>query len=120
MIKNCTPHEVCIYSTSDCYLYNGSFRLREFPEPLGVYPPAKKPARAIYVQITKGMADGFLIYQWTPREIIGLPNPKPGTFYIVSKNVAQACPKREDLIFPGTLVRDEENHIVGCIDFSRV
>ena len=124
MIVNLTPHDVAIYSTADCYMYNGSLYLREgdeeYPEPLHVYQAAKESARAIYVQRTAGMADGFLIYRMTPREIIGLPEPKPGTYYIVPKMLAQACPEREDLIFPGTLMYDAEDNVVGCIDFSRV
>ena len=59
MIINCTPHDVAIYNTADCYMYNGSLYLREgdeeYPEPLSVYPAAKEPARAIYVQRTAGL-----------------------------------------------------------------
>lgn len=124
MVINCTPHDVSIYNTTDCCMYNGSLYLREgdeeHPEPLSVYPAAKKPARAIYAQRTAGLADGYLIYRLAPREIIGLPEPKTDTYYIVSKMVAQACHEREDLIFPGTLVYDAEDNVVGCIDFSRV
>lgn len=124
MIINCTPHDVSIYRTSDCYMYNGSLYLREgdeeFPEPLHVYQAAKESARAIYVQRTAGMADGILIFRWIPDEIVNLPEPKPDTYYIVPKMVAQAYPERTDLIFPGTLVLDAEDHVVGCIDFSRV
>jgi hypothetical protein len=64
--------------------------------------------------------DGILIYRWFTEEIVNLPEPKPDTCYIVSKILAQACPEREDLIFPGTLVHDADGHVVGCIDFSRV
>ena len=124
MIINCTPHDVSIYNTTDCYMYNGSLYLREgdeeYPEPLSVYPAAKKPARAIYVQRTAGLADGYLIYRWTPDEIFNLPEPEPGTYYIVSKMLAQACPERKDLIFPGTVVRNGSGDVVGCIDFYRV
>ena len=124
MVINCTPHDVAIYSSADCCMYNGSLYLREgdeeHPEPLSVYQAAKEPARAIYVQRTAGLADGILVYRWFQEEVVNLPDPKPGTYYIVSKMLAQASPEREDLIFPGTLVRDTEDHVVGCIDFSRV
>lgn len=124
MIINCTPHDVAIYSTADCYLYKGSLYLREgdeeHPEPLSVYPAAKKPAHAIYAQRTAGLADGYLIYRWFPEEVVNLPEPKPGTYYIVPKMLAQACPERKDLIFPGTVVRNGSGDVVGCIDFSRV
>lgn len=126
MIVNLTPHDVAIYNTSDCILNNGRLYLREkedmeYPESLRVYPAAKEPARVTFVQKTVGKADRILIYRWTAEEITGLPEPKRGTWYIVSKTVAQACPERDDLLIPGNnKVRDKTNAIVGCIDFSRV
>jgi hypothetical protein len=124
MVINCTPHDVVIYSSADCYMYNGSLYLREgdeeYPEPRHVYQAAKKPARVTFAQDHAGMVDGILIYRWFTEEIVNLPEPKPGTYYIVSKMVAQAWPAREDFIFPGTLVHDADDHVVGCIDFSRV
>ena len=124
MIINCTPHDVAIYSAADCYMYNGSLYLREgdeeHPVPLSVYPAAKEPARVTFVQKPAGMADGILVYRWVPHGFTGLPDAKPGTYYIVSKILAQVCPERKDLIFPGTLVHDADGHVVGCVDFSRV
>ena len=133
MIINCTPHDVSIYNTTDCCMYNGSLYLREgdeeHPEPLRVYPAAKEPARVTFVQKPAGMADGIPVYWWAPNEIVNLPEPKPDTYYIVSKMLAQACPERKDLIFPGIVVRgtpkgsrwmSADDHVVGCIDFSRV
>lgn len=126
MIVNLTPHDVAIYKASVCILKEGMFYLREeedtreCPEPLRVYPAAKEPARMYFVQGDPGMADGILVYRWTPHGITGLPDAKPGTYYIVSKMLAQAFPEREDLIFPGTVVRNKSGDVVGCIDFSRV
>ena len=124
MVINCTPHDVAIYSSADCYMYNGSLYLREgdeeYPEPLRVYPAAKEPTRVIFKQKLDGMVDGILIYRWAPDGIVNLPGLKPGTYYIVSKIVAQAWPEREDFILPGTLVRNKSGDVVGCIDFSRV
>lgn len=130
MIINCTPHEVAIYSAADCYMRDGCLYRREdeieFPQPFRTYPAAKKPARVnfaarvTFAQDPAGMAEGIIFYRWYLDEIVNLPEPKPGTYYIVSKMVAQACPKREDLIFPGTVVRDADGHIVGYVDFSRV
>lgn len=125
MVINCTSHDVAIYNTADCILNNGRLYLREkedmeYPEPLRVYPAAKEPARMHFVQRDPGLADGILVYCWAPYEITGLPDAKPDTYYIVSKILAQACPEREDLIFPGTLMYDADDNVVGCIDFSRV
>lgn len=124
MVINCTPHDVAIYGVTSCMLQNGRPYIREegeeYPEPLRVYPAAKEPARVTFVQKPAGMADGIPVCWWAPNEIVNLPEPKPGTYYIVSKMLAQAWPAREDLIFPGTLVYDADDHVVGCIDFSRV
>jgi hypothetical protein len=125
MIINCTPHDVAIYTVSDCILNNGRLYLHEkadmeYPEPLRVYPAAKEPARMHFVQGDPGMADGIMVYHWGPYGITGLPDAKPGTYYIVSKILAQVCPERKDIIFPGTLVYDADDNVVGCIDFSRV
>lgn len=126
MVINCTPHDVAIYNTTVCLLQGGRLYLREeedaeeHPEPLRVYPAAKEPARVTFAQDPAGMAEGIIFYRWYLDEIVNLPEPKPGTYYIVSKMVAQACPKRKDLIFPGTLVYDADDNVVGCVDFSRV
>lgn len=124
MIINCTPHDVAIYSTADCYMRDGFLYLRddeeEYPEPLHVYQAAKEPARVTFVQKPVGAVDGILIYRRFTEDIVSLPDPKPGTYYIVPKMLAQACPERTDLILPGTVVRDADGRVVGCIDFSRV
>lgn len=125
MIINCTPHEVVIYGASDCYMRDGFLYLRddeeEFLQPFLTFPAAKEPARATFAQKLAGMADGILVYRWLfPEEIVNLPEPKPDTYYIVPKMLAQVYPERMDLIFPGTVVRNESGDIVGCVDFSRV
>lgn len=125
MIVNLTPHNVAIYNTTDCILRGGKLYLREdedteFHEPLRIYLAAKEPARVYFVQRDPGMVDGILVYRWTPHGVTGLPEAKPDTYYIVSKILAQALPARKDLIFPGTQVYDDNNNVVGCIDFSRV
>lgn len=125
MVINLMPHDVAIYNISDCILNSGRLYLREkadmkYPEPLRVYPAAKEPARMHFVQRDPDMADGIMVYCWAPCGITGLPEPKPDTYYIVSKILAQVWPERKDLIFPGTTVYDADDNVVGCIDFSRV
>ena len=40
--------------------------------------------------------------------------------YPVPEMLAQAYPERDDLLIPGSMVRDKDDDIVGCVDFSRV
>ena len=98
MIINCTPHDVCIYRGSDCYMRDGFLYLRdyegEFLQPFLTYPAAADPARVTFKQKIDGAVDGILIYRWFTEEIVNLPEPKPDTYYIVSKIVAQAWPAR--------------------------
>lgn len=53
-------------------------------------------------------------------EVIDLPTPADGVYYIVSRLVASACPDRSDLLVPGPLVRNEAGQPIGCRGLSRV
>ena len=47
-------------------------------------------------------------------EVIDLPDPKPGYYYIVSRLVMSACPARQDLLCPNDLVRNDAGQVIGC------
>lgn len=51
-------------------------------------------------------------------EVVGLPAPQEGTYFIVSRLVAAACPDRHDLLIPGPLVRNADGQPVGCQGLS--
>jgi hypothetical protein len=53
-------------------------------------------------------------------EVTGLPEQTAGTYLIVSRVIAAACPDRLDLLVPDNLVRDSDGRIVGCRRFARV
>lgn len=122
MIINLMSRDVDIYRPSDCYLQDGDLYLREDtdPQPFLTYPAAKEPARMYFMQGDPDIVDGILVNHWTLHGITGLPDAKKDTYYIVAWMLAQVCPEREDLISPGTSVYDADDHVVGCIDFSRV
>lgn len=46
--------------------------------------------------------------------VIGLPEPKDGTAYIVSAMVRDAARDRIDVFSPGNLIRDDAGSVVGC------
>jgi len=53
-------------------------------------------------------------------ELEGLPEPADGVIYVVSRLVAEAAPHREDLYFPGRLVRDQAGRVVGAESLARL
>lgn len=57
------------------------------------------------------------IIRQTLGQVSGLPAPRGGTRYIVSRMVAAACPGR-NLLVPARLVRDEAGRVVGCSAFE--
>ena len=48
-----------------------------------------------------------------------LPEPEHGTIYIVSGLVAGRCKDRDDVFYPGNLVRDNEGRVIGCDSLSK-
>lgn len=53
-------------------------------------------------------------------EVDGLPAPRAGVTYIVSRVVAEAAREREDLLVPGGLVRDGSGRVLGCLYLTRL
>lgn len=45
---------------------------------------------------------------------IGVPPPRPGVMWVVSRRVLLAHPGRLDLASPADLVRDSDGRVVGC------
>ena len=61
------------------------------------------------------------VFHLTVGEVTGLPDPAPGTLYVVSGLVASALKGvRDDLLTPYKLVRDDAGRIIGCQAFSRL
>lgn len=47
-------------------------------------------------------------------EVVDLPAPQDGVYYVVSRLVMSACPNRQDLLVPNDLVRDDAGRVIGC------
>ena len=98
-LVNLTPHEINVVI------------------PLGddiAIPPSGVVAR---VAVVATMVDNFCgvpIYGNSTGEVIGLPDPREGTCFIVSKMVVDADTGRADLLSPGKLIRDEKGRVIGC------
>jgi len=56
-------------------------------------------------------------------DVIGLPAPVKGVWFIVSAMVKEAVKKsgsgRNDCVSPGNLIRDENGEVIGCKGFAR-
>jgi len=82
-------------------------------------PPSGTIARVSASNTVVDNIDGIEIYQTVYGEVIGLPEPQPGVYYIVSGAVLSACPDRKDLLAPGELVRNADGQPIGCKGFRR-
>jgi hypothetical protein len=86
-----------------------------------VIPPSGTLARVSVRrnQVSRLEIDGTAVpvYSTDYGGIEGLPAPEAGTYYIVSRAVAEAA-RRDDLLVPDDLVRDAGGAVVGCRSFS--
>lgn len=76
--------------------------------------PEPVPARVATTTREVGDIDGVPIVEERYEEVAGLPDPKPGVVYVVSRVVAAARPERRDLLVPADLVRDDQDQVVGA------
>lgn len=103
-IINLTPHEISIISESG--------------EVVRRYPASGQIARAASTTEIIGELDGVPVARQQFGEVSGLPDPEPGTVYLVSLVVGQAMKgQRDDLYGPDTspdgAVRDDDGRIIG-------
>lgn len=80
--------------------------------------PSSGVARCSQFEVVLDVIDGIKITKQTFGEVTGLPEPRDGVYYIVSKIVAQACPDRHDLLIPGPAVKGEDGRPIGCNGLS--
>ena len=52
-------------------------------------------------------------------EAENLPEKDDNNVYIVSKMVVDAFPERDDIYYPGELLRDDKGNIIGSIGLTR-
>ena len=101
MIINCTPHSISSHHK------DGVLEIA----PSGIVPRvgvSKEDAGDIRF-------NGLTVpaYRTTMGEVTGLPEPEPGSIFVVSALVANAA-KRMDVMSPGELIRDEKGQPIGC------
>lgn len=126
---NLTPHEVNVYSLTDCIDTKGrGYILAPDARMLASFPPSGEVARATQQQeeLTPETWNGqdIPICRMTYGEPVGLPDPVEGIGYIVSAltaNAAKAAGRTtHDLFLTSGLVRDEEGKTIGCTGFAKL
>lgn len=81
------------------------------------FPPEGNVARVEVTREDAGEISGIKCIKSVMGEVINLPEPEEGKFFIVSRIVFEALPSRSDLLVPDQLVRDDEGRIIGCEGF---
>lgn len=107
-VINLTPHDLVL--------------LNEANETVKVIPPDGRLPRVIPGGETPvDSVEGFPVWETTPGQLDGLPDPDGDTMYVVSQVVVDWCnanAPRKDLLVPYKVVRDG-NTILGCRGFAR-
>jgi hypothetical protein len=111
-LVNLTPHPINIYGNRDAS-----------EEPEEVIPVSDKgSARVAVIELGTNLSQHSGRYYELVEygHIENLPQPVPGTDYIVSLVVALAARGRDDLLAPYAEVRDARGTMIGCRFLQRV
>ena len=126
IIINLTPHNVALFDKGDCEeIRKGNYVTltpKEGVTPWAVFPASGTVARATekrdVVHLISIKGKEFEIARKCYSKPEGLPEPKAGTFYLVSALTAQAASERADLLIVEGACRDAEGKICGCTAFA--
>jgi len=118
MIVNLTPHPIHIYAPDAPDVVGPEHK------PLYTIPPCGTYARIATTRTPSGTitVGGWLevpLVETIHGEIVDLPDPEPGVFYLVSLACATNA-GRDDLIVVDRPVRNAEGTVVGARGFGRV
>lgn len=83
-------------------------------------PASGTVARCSEVSEVIGELNGVPVIRKSFGQVVNLPEPEEGVVYIVSALVAQAAKDRDDVVFPGNLVRDDQGNIKGLNAFGKI
>lgn len=86
--------------------------------------PAGAPARVAVGTTEQTLLDidgvRVPLLEEQPAEVMDLPDPEPGTLYVVASRVRDALPHRQDLVSPTRFQRDESGVIIAAEALARL
>lgn len=98
-VVNLTPHDVNVVVGDDVL----------------TLPKSGTVARVASTSVHVGNLNGVVpLFATTFGDVTGLPDPVPGTVFLVSGLVKAAVPGRADVLAPADLVRDDAGNVKGC------
>jgi hypothetical protein len=121
-LVNLTPHPVAVVRILEDDLDAEPEVVLELP-PSGVVARCSEHARVeqeldLTAQAGRYLAVPVLRMRLGP--VQGLPPPSDGTWFVVSRIVAEARPDRDDLLVPARMVRAPDGRVLGCAALSRL
>ena len=103
---NLTPHDINIVAEGTSII-------------LETIPVSGVVARVGMDEEDLGVKGNIRFVRVRPGRPVNVPEPRPGTLFIVSRAVQEACPDRHDLIVPTHMVKSPDRRtIIGCAAFS--
>lgn len=121
MIVNLTPHPLHIYppDTPDRIALGSVAALRVLP-PSAQYPPARLGHQVLGEQrIDDDIPVARVAFGPREGQVSDLPEPRAGTWYVVSLVVGLAAAHRDDLLVLHEYVRDLDGHVIGSRMLAR-
>ncbi len=122
-ILNYTHHDIVVYRMRDVFPNRGDYVLRDEGAVPLVVIPSRGIARTSYTETTVGRITNIPLVALEYSEVVGLPDPAPGIYYVVSTMTARAAAMHgrttHDLLLTARLVRDNGGRIIGCCAFSQ-
>ena len=64
-----------------------------------------------------GKIEGVSLVRREVQEVLDLPEPREGVYYVVSVQVWEALKDRRDILLPEYPVRNEWSRVTGCLAF---
>lgn len=98
---NLTPHVIHVYTQDEDRI-------------LFSVEPSGELARVDEFRSSLAEIDNIPVYRISYGDVVGLPDPKHNTIYLVSSMVLARVKNRNDVFSPANPVRDAKGNIIGC------